>query len=162
MEKIYKKTILFTFFVFVVFSSKAQLIAHSSTIACSGYEDEDKFNIFATIGETLTGQKIVNNFIFIEGFYSTIDFYSKIKIHNANNFRFLIYPIPTDNYFYVKNQYSVDVFLTIYNLSGVIFGKYILQSNAIITVNSLPKGSYLLKFNEKAGNLIEISKQIIL
>ena len=73
---------------------------------------------------------------------------------NVENTQILVYPNPFTDYIIVNT--ITDGIATIYNLSGnVILNTNLQSGNNRIETSALPKGIYVLKFNEKTVRIVK-------
>lgn len=100
------------------------------------FEDEDAFTF--------------NNHIVLSA--SSIEFEQKI----------LIYPNPTQSYFYIENNTSTDLIYSVYNINGksIKLGKSMQQLERV-ELNNLVKGLYLVKITDTETNLSTTKKLIV-
>jgi hypothetical protein len=144
---LYKRYFLGIIFLLSVLNNNAQQLL---------YPTFSNFSIEATIGdvffsstsgETITGVKNGNGFVFIEGLYALGDFTSDTLAPQVYGCR--VFPNPSNGRFTILNEsnnFSIKV--DILNLSGIIVKSLLVPANSTIDVSNFMSGTYLVHIND--------------
>lgn len=154
------KIYLVFFFVIYFCRLDAQQLTYSTFSNFSNDTQIGGRYILETSGETISGLRKDDNYVFIEGFYATEEYQTnnsdqkEIVTHlSAIVDKIKIFPNPVKDKFYIETELKqLDLKVCIYNIRGVLVKTIFSTLKSSIDVSDLKRGNYLVKSNDVFSN----------
>lgn len=156
------KSILISLFAIIVsINVFSQSLSPEVVASSGGYYDNGTVSLSWTLGECAIETYQAGNNILTQGFHQTKLTITEIDKAEDEDFNFLVYPNPTNNFIYLESR-GLDnniLFVELFDLNGKkILDKKIENNIETIDMSTYSSAHYILKLVDNTGRKINSYK----